>query len=196
MTDAVSISRNSHFWSSCGAALNHSLRDLRAIRMSSPWAIICATWLAVALFKPLTPLRIDWLSFTPVFFASACLLLVYFYYHYLAYEYKISSLLAVVVQLLLFSCAGAIINYLGLFAHRPLIDKDLAAIDRALGFDWWAYVHFIKSEPNFATLLTWAYQSSQAQIILCFTLLAYRGQHERLRIFMMAFMLVVTILST
>jgi hypothetical protein len=70
----------------------------------------------------------------------------------------------VIAQILLFSNFAVLDNYPGLGLRRPLVDEFLAGVDRALGIDWWVYVNWVKSDPFFARVLTYAYMSCLWQL--------------------------------
>lgn len=164
-----------------------------SVFLLSPAGVTCATWVLFALIWPFTSLQIIWISFSPVCLSSLLLLMGYVYYFSIRPDAHISSLLAAVLQMILFTCAGALLNYLGLYAHRPSVDGVLAQMDAALGLDWLAYVQYVKANPFMSAALTFAYESSQMQMIVCLILLAYCGFWQRLQIFMFAYMIAALI---
>jgi hypothetical protein len=61
----------------------------------------------------------------------------------------------------------------------PLADARLDAMDRALGFDWLAYIRFVDSRPLLSTLLFDAYRSISYQLLLIPVLLILAGRPQR-----------------
>jgi membrane-associated phospholipid phosphatase len=74
--------------------------------------------------------------------------------------------------------------YLGTAAALPLQDAHLAAIDRALGFDWPAFVVFVNSSPLASWLLADAYRSTAYMLVGTLLWLCASGQGARLAEFL------------
>ena len=68
----------------------------------------------------------------------------------------------------------------------PLTDHALAAVDRALGFDWVALLQLFDRHPWLNTILQAAYRSIIAQVLLIIVALALTGQAERVYRFLTA----------
>lgn len=79
-----------------------------------------------------------------------------------------------VAQFSFFTFAGATLSYLAFTTSFPLVDRDLAAIDRAFGFDWNAYVSWIHARPFLNTGMGIAYFSWGPEWLIVIVLLAYR----------------------
>jgi hypothetical protein len=80
--------------------------------------------------------------------------------------------------------AGVTFAYLSVTLALPLRDGELAAIDRALGFDWLAFLRSTNSYPVVASVLTTAYHTSYPQIILLFVFLSVTRRGARLAEFL------------
>ena len=74
--------------------------------------------------------------------------------------------------------SGALPLYSG--RHFPLVDQQLMAADRFLGFDWEAVLKFFDRYPHFDTVLRFAYTSVMMQIVLIMILLTLTQRAERL----------------
>lgn len=74
----------------------------------------------------------------------------------------------------------AVLSYLSLASSFTLVDASLDAADRALGFDWMAGYHFLKSQPLITAILTYAYISLVYQGLYFGVLFALMGKKERL----------------
>jgi hypothetical protein len=55
--------------------------------------------------------------------------------------------------------AFAVLSYLAMAASGPLVDHELLAADRALGFDWLAGFHWLQAHPAAAKVLQTVYDS-------------------------------------
>jgi len=60
-------------------------------------------------------------------------------------------------QVVLVTVVMSPLTYVTAAANFPLQDANLLAIDRALGLDWAAYVHFVNGHPLLATWLSYGY---------------------------------------
>jgi membrane-associated phospholipid phosphatase len=81
------------------------------------------------------------------------------------------------------------LSYIAAASPRPLIHAFLAEIDRSLHFDWLAYYGFVKAKPDFAALLTIAYNGMIAQLGLVALVLFWIKDIQRLRVLLDAFAL-------
>ena len=68
----------------------------------------------------------------------------------------------------------------------PMVDGDLAAVDRMLGFDWPSYAHWFAAHPRVSLLATDAYLSIFPQAPLLVLFLAAAGQVRRVCTFIVA----------
>ena len=75
----------------------------------------------------------------------------------------------------------AVLSYLSLASSGPLMDAPLHAADQALGFDWLAGYHFLKSQTLITKILEWAYASMVYQALYFCVLFALMGKKENLR---------------
>jgi hypothetical protein len=80
---------------------------------------------------------------------------------------------------LIFSAGGAILTYAAATRDGPLYDQQLAAIDRALGFDWGACLALVNGHPAVKTVLWACYSSLFSQIILSVAWFTWIGWPQR-----------------
>jgi membrane-associated phospholipid phosphatase len=71
------------------------------------------------------------------------------------------------------------LNYLSATLRYPLQDKELAAIDAALGFDWHAWITFVSNHPLLMSAQAWAYESHFWQPFLAISLIVWQGPKTR-----------------
>lgn len=98
--------------------------------------------------------------------------------------------------LIMFMAAAATLSYLVVSTNAPLVDVQLAAWDRALGFDWLAISFWLQSNPPVQTVLRLAYHSGLVQLVLVVLFLGFSNRPERLEEFMRLFIVgtLITIL--
>jgi hypothetical protein len=71
-------------------------------------------------------------------------------------------------------------TFLATMLGWPLRDQLLSDLDRALGFDWIAFLAMTNANPFIATVLAEAYRTSFPQLLLLFTFLSIAGRAVRL----------------
>ncbi len=69
--------------------------------------------------------------------------------------------------LLAFSAAAAMLSYLITSLGAALVDMDLIALDRALGFDWFVYIGFVNRHPWLGVLSSAAYMTPSRKSRSC-----------------------------
>jgi hypothetical protein len=82
---------------------------------------------------------------------------------------------------------GALFSILGASLGLPLIDRQLAAVDAALGIDHRALAAWLAARPLLCDVLMQCYQASVPLVAMAGTLLAVLGQFDRLRRFLVGF---------
>ena len=88
-----------------------------------------------------------------------------------------------------------VLTYAAVRVGMPLADGALIAADRALGFDWPAWLRLVDSSPALAALLGRAYDSFTAQLLLVPILLAALGRHADAYRFVLSFFLLCALAS-
>jgi hypothetical protein len=151
--------------------------------------VIGLAWLIFLIGQLFSPLKVEWPTFALSYFLIAILAATGLACRGLTREKGFAAACFVLAQILLFSNFIVLDNYLGLALHRPLIDEYLAQIDRSMGIDWWAYVNWVKSNPFFARVLTYAYLSSLSQLAGVILFLGFTRRFARLDRLALAFML-------
>jgi hypothetical protein len=71
------------------------------------------------------------------------------------------------------------LTYAAMHAGFPLADRELMAIDAALGFDWQRFILFVDAHPWLERALSWSYQSFTFQILLLPPALCLAGHMAR-----------------
>lgn len=158
-----------------------------ADRLRLGFICVCVAIFAVAL--PFTALRVDWESFASVYLMAALLTVVGVAYRWLGRDESIAATVLIVAQVIVYSNVAVLDNYAGLELRRPLVDAQLAQIDRAMGLDWWGYVVWIKSNALVSRVLSAAYMSSLPQVAVVIIVLGFTRRFERLNRFTLAFMI-------
>lgn len=152
--------------------------------------IIAAAMLAIAtLASALAGLRFEPLSVLRVLAAAAGLYVAAFVFVRLRPRPAFAATLAGTASLLVGTLALGCISYASTAMNRPLIDASLAAMDRALGFDWPAFVAACNSLPLLRAILAVTYQTSALQMLAVVLILGLGGQIVRLNRFLALYML-------
>ncbi|MGZ5809516.1 MAG: phosphatase PAP2 family protein [Xanthobacteraceae bacterium] len=97
---------------------------------------------------------------------------------------RVDILLATMIVVAFCGLLGVIYCYLATSAALPLQDGFLAAIDRALGFDWLTFLHTTNTDAGIARLLVAAYKSSEVMLLFTILWLSACGQGERVSEFL------------
>lgn len=165
------------------------MRSFIERRIDPGAALVALVWLVVALGAPFAPMSFDRASYLWPVGVGLGIAAISVVYTRLRPDPKLAAATRATALILLFSCGLAISNYYGFAFRRPLVDTRLAAIDRAFGLDWWAYVSAVKTTPILSPALTFAYETSLPQIVVAILVLAVAGRLDRLERFVLAFMI-------
>jgi hypothetical protein len=101
-------------------------------------------------------------------------------------EPSIAAMLMGASFLCAFSAAASMLNYFLLTLHGPRIDAELAAADRALGFDWVGVMTIMAGHPRLNTLLALSYNMVLPEIALFVVLLGWNGKAQKIYRFCLA----------
>jgi membrane-associated phospholipid phosphatase len=89
--------------------------------------------------------------------------------------------------------AAGLLHYSTTAFAMPLVDQQLIAVDRALGFYGIAFVHWVNDHPTIAGILNAAYYSFFTQAFIAMLGLAVIGKAERMFTFFSAYLLATLI---
>jgi len=146
-------------------------------------------WLPILLLLPAdaallagSDFSVVWSAELPVLAGAALLALLWGVYGRLRQAPRLAELAQLGLLFLLFTNAAAILSYLltGL-SGLPLHDARLAALDRALGFDWPGLYHWLRAAHWRWLLACGAYFSLGPQLILLLLSLSPLGCADRAR---------------
>ena len=145
-----------------------------------------ARWLMIALMMVLDAL---WLPLAGIGLADATLLnhaggrallaALALIYSVARPRPRLADLAHTALQLLMLVMAAAVLSYAATAAAQPLIDDNLAAADRVLGFDWLAWFFLVQAHPLLHAVLRLAYMSVLPQLAAAVVYLALSGQPAR-----------------
>jgi hypothetical protein len=96
------------------------------------------------------------------------------------------------IYLVATSFAGIFASYATQRLAMPLQDELFLSLDRWLGVDWLAFVHYVDDRPSLAKWLVEAYATMTAQIIAPVILLVALERIGELRIYLLAFAIALT----
>lgn len=102
---------------------------------------------------------------------------------------EVSCAIAWSIPMLCFAAATGVLSYLTVTVRAPLIDAQLAHLDRSLGFDWVAVYRWVMGHETVNGLFSLAYRSGTWQLVLMPIVLALLRRQEVLAEFVFHFML-------
>lgn len=88
-----------------------------------------------------------------------------------------------------------IASYLAYTFDLPLADNQLIAMDKVLGFNWFAFIYFVDSSQRLSNWLEIAYGSLKYQLVLVPIFLCFLGQVPRAISYIFGYALMVLIAS-
>jgi membrane-associated phospholipid phosphatase len=88
---------------------------------------------------------------------------------------------------------GTLLTYSAGTSHFPYADTNLRAVGLAIGFDWLAYADAINDHAWLCRILSRAYDSFNLQFVLILAVLITAGKIKRLRIFLLAVFIALTL---
>jgi hypothetical protein len=144
-------------------------------------AALTATWMYVA------GLALDAASAIVPMLSCAGLELLATFYSTRRLEPRFAVILSGLAQIIAFSACAGLLSYAAAATGGPLWDGTLYALDRSLGLDWLAYLHFLNDRPRLGFVLSLSYQSLMAQLILVIIVLGFGGWLGAVREFVVAF---------
>jgi membrane-associated phospholipid phosphatase len=101
------------------------------------------------------------------------------FYTYRRPNERIADIAHTMALIVAFFAATAIFSYLVAATNLPLVDGELAAADRALGFDWPAWSAWVRAHPTVWLVLDLTYRSAIPQLVAIALYLAFTGQPAR-----------------
>lgn len=101
------------------------------------------------------------------------------FYTYQRPNDRIADIAHTMALIVAFFAAIAVFSYVATATALPLADAELAAADRALGFDWPIWFAWVEAHPTLWLVLRLAYESAIPQLVGIALYLAFSGQPER-----------------
>jgi hypothetical protein len=90
-------------------------------------------------------------------------------------------------QIVLITAVMTPMTYVAASANLPMQDANLLAVDRALGFDWAAYVRYVDDHPMLAGWVNYGYTMIRWPIFAIPVVLAVKHRYDRIEEFVFAF---------
>ncbi|HJT08846.1 MAG TPA: phosphatase PAP2 family protein [Stellaceae bacterium] len=147
-----------------------------------------ARWLAIFLIVILDGIGLahDRLHLAPIGLASGAGALIVFgalaaIYTYWRPDERIVDLAQCAAQLIALFAATGCFSYIVTATNLPLANDAVAAVDRALGFDWLRWFGWVEQHPVLRLVLQLAYPCAIAQMVLIACYLSLTGQAARSR---------------
>jgi membrane-associated phospholipid phosphatase len=160
---------------------------------SAAWVLIAGLLLAVGALQLRAPLPIAPGTLAALITACAALGGTAIFYRRVRRQENFAVICIGLAQVLLFSAIGSILSYMLAREGGALWDARLEAWDRAIGFDWLAYVRLVDAHGWLVGPVRWAYASLVSQVIVLVLALGFSNQLATLRRMLLAGMLSGTI---
>lgn len=157
------------------------------------WGLIALISLSILLLEWRQPLPVALDSTGPFLTACAPLALAAIFYSYFRPRENLALMSRALLQVMLFSALGCVLQYLLAREGGAMWDERLAGLDRTLGLDWLGYIRWVDAHPSIARMLSWAYAAMIPELIAALLILGLSRQHDALRMTILAGMLCGTI---
>ena len=100
---------------------------------------------------------------------------------------QVMFVLGSTAQIALITAVMAPMTYVAAAINLPMQDSALLAVDRAMGLDWAAYVHFVDDRPSLASWLNVGYAMIGWPLFAIPVVLAAKRRYQRIEEFTFAF---------
>jgi len=153
---------------------------------AAAWAAIAVLCFMVAACQWVAPVPFEPRSSVGLTVACAALGGTSIFYRTVRLREEFAVMCIALMQVILFSAVGIVLSYLLARNGGALWDATLARWDRALGFDWLAYVRFVDSSRLLSAVSFVAYGSLIPQIVVLVCTLGFAKRFAALRSVMLA----------
>ena len=166
------------------------------------WRLFLLNWIALALMSMALALSIAFTDFSidlPGLLFSLCFVAVYAGFAFAnarsstRRDPQVMFVLGGTAQIVLVTVVMSPLTYVAAAANFPLQDVNLLALDRAIGFDWTAYVGFVNDHPTLAGWLSYGYTMIRWPIFAIPVVLAAAHRYRRMQEFTLAFALALAV---
>lgn len=153
------------------------------------WTLLGAMAFLIVMLELRRPLPIAPASVLPFIMACTPLVCIALFYSLIRPQENLVATAQSLLQMLVFSALGGVLQYLLAREGGALWDAWFVATDRSLGFDWLAYVQTVEAHPALRSALTFAYAALISEAICVVLILGTTNRLEALRIFVLAGMI-------
>ena len=153
------------------------------------WTLLGVALVLIALLELWRPLPIAPASILPFTLACTPLVCIALFYSRIRPQENLVATAQSLLQMLIFSALGCLLQYLLAREGGALWDAWFAAMDRSLGLDWLAYIQAVEARPRLRSALTFAYATLISEAICVVLILGMTDRLQALRIFVLAGMM-------
>lgn len=144
-----------------------------------PWACIAFLAIAETIWLSLTPLQLADGSGQFLFKIATTLAIGLFLARYFQNRPRVHCLTLGLTFLITAWPALRLLNHLTMTLDFPLADNTLSQWDRNIGFDWFAYIHFVDKHDLLRTAMAYSYSGLTGYSCILFVCLALGPAFER-----------------
>ncbi|MFC7537421.1 phosphatase PAP2 family protein [Sphingomonas sp. GCM10030256] len=156
---------------------------------AASWAMLSGLAVSLLLVQLRAPLAIEPAGLLKLVVASITLAGAAIFYSRYRPRPAFAAMCVGLIQVLLFSALAALLSYALAREGGALWDSRLAGWDKALGFDWLAYVRWVDSKAWLAATYRAAYASLIPQVIVIVLVLGFTGRVALMRAVLLAAMI-------
>ena len=168
----------------------------RTTSLARLWICVLAIATIDMLWLAATPLRLAWSSY-PFLAKVGCFLLPAIWLGArLSRESRLRALLNGIAFLLAAWPALRLLNHLTMTLHFPFADATLARMDSAIGFDWYAYLHWVDAQPLLLHAMAFTYANLTGYSCLLFVFLTFGREPQRRSLEMLSLFLATALACT
>jgi len=167
--------------------------DLDNVRKALAWSVICS-FVASVLAPIVTDFEVDFLSFWPL---AQLALVPSIFMPYVVWRkmWLFRSILELTAVSFLLVLPSIVVTYASMRFNMPIADSVLIRMDKAIGFNWPAFVRFVDQSALAATTLEIAYESLMSQMLLLPILLCIFNHQIRAYRFILSFIVLTLVAS-
>jgi membrane-associated phospholipid phosphatase len=151
------------------------------------WALLLALSVLTGAWMHIEHVSLDVTNVWPFFYIYALFLAVCFFYRTIRPNDTIFLFGQLATQWLTAAAILGVLSYVSARLNLPLNDDWLIATDKALGFDWQAYIHWFDQSSVLAFISSTAYISSGPQMLALIALLFLYKNIAHIQRFLLAF---------
>lgn len=158
------------------------------------FSFVFLSWILIGVLLLLSPVDIDFISFAPLLVLPVILYVAAYYYLWRD-EKTLSAMCEMIAAGWLLLIPVLASTYLAMSIGMPLADQELMAMDKAIGFNWYAFINAVDQFSLLAKVLDFSYITFGYQMFIVPLLLVKVKKFNRAYAFILGYGLLCYISS-